>query len=497
MDVAKVVTVTVSTAAGVSILTSLIVAGLMINDINTFWDEQVHTLGEFKFFANDAWDEMIFTNSRAAARGASPARSIFKRHTAGLPAHCACAAGPNTCPPGPRGPRGAPGRVGREGEPGIEGRPGQYGMEMAMPASYRECITCPPGAVGPPGADGEPGPQGKPGHEGYRGFPGKGGLYGPPGTRGQPGAPGRPGNDGYPGHPGTNGRGGRGAPGGPGRVGRQGRPGNVGRHGTRGLDGTPGPEGPAGEGGRNGEDAKNGKDGLPGGRGAPGEDAQYCPCPRRVKEGGPAVDFEAMMAAYANAGFEKPAHEPPTSYQEPARPYDAPVHHQPAAAAATGYDQPAATDAPVRHEQHQQLQGYEAPVEQPRHQKPPRPEQPKYEEIMSMLTDAAAGYDQPAAVAPPVHQQSQHQGYDAPVQQPQLQQGSYDAPVHQQEQQQGYDAPSQAASEFMHIRMEEPYAAPVMAPIQGHQGHHHQQHHDQHGYEPYPEPPVMPIMMGY
>lgn len=25
------------------------------------------------------------------------------------------------------------------------------------------------------------------------------------------------------------------------------------------------------------------------------------------------------------------------------------------------------------------------------------------------------------------------------------------------------------ASEFMHIRMEEPYAAPVMAPIQGHQ----------------------------
>lgn len=34
-----------------------------------------------------------------------------------------------------------------------------------------------------------------------------------------------------------------------------------------------------------------------------------------MKEGGPAVDFEAMMAAYANAGFEKPAHEPPTSYQ--------------------------------------------------------------------------------------------------------------------------------------------------------------------------------------
>lgn len=218
------------------------------------------------------------------------------------------------------------------------------------------------------------------------------------------------------------------------------------------------------------------------------------------------------MAAYASAGFDKPAHEPPQNYEEPRQAaYEAPVEHKPATAT-TGYEQPAAPVAPVRQEQ-QPAQGYEQPVEQPRHHKPPRPAQPKYEEIMSMLP-GAGGYDQPAATEAPVHQQphsqqgyeqpvhQEQQAYEAPVQQQSQQQGGYDAPVHHQEEQQGYDAPGQAASEFMHIRMEEPYAAPVMTPQagHGHQGHHHQQPQHPHqirGYDAYPEPPVMPIMMGY
>ncbi|GMR39682.1 hypothetical protein PMAYCL1PPCAC_09877, partial [Pristionchus mayeri] len=427
MDLAKVLTVTVSAAAGVSVLTSLIIAGLLLHDINSFWDTQVHMLGEFKFFANDAWNEMIFANSQATTPSTSATRHLFKRHSiSGLPAHCACSAGPNHCPPGPRGPRGVPGRPGREGEPGIEGQPGAYGMEMAMPISYRECISCPPGAAGGPGVDGEPGPQGKPGHAGYRGFPGKPGLWGPPGSRGEPGEIGRLGNDGYPGHAGANGRGGRGATGAPGRSGRPGRPGNAGRHGARGLDGTPGPQGPPGEGGQDGEGGKNGVDGAPGRRGAPGDDAQYCPCPRRVKNG-PAVDFEEMMAAYTSVKFAKPAHEPPPSYKEPHHLDGASSNNQKARATTTGHAQNTVADDTIQHESTQQAYDQSLSDASSHDQKPKRPAQPKYEEIMNMLskaTAAVAEYDHPAYEEPiksqshgnthDQHTQGEHETYSTP-----------------------------------------------------------------------------------
>lgn len=127
------------------------------------------------------------------------------------------------------------------------------------------------------GDNGTPGDRGRAGSPGRNGDQGKTGTVGEKGrdqARGPRGNIGRPGIRGGKGTPGTNGQ--------PGGRGEPGRDGLAGRAGERGGDGRQGPQGPPGRPGPNGIGASPGR---PGGRGAPGEGAQYCPCPRRESVG--------------------------------------------------------------------------------------------------------------------------------------------------------------------------------------------------------------------
>ena len=184
------------------------------------------------------------------------------------------------------GPIGRPGEDGADGEPGRPGAPGEPGRAGIAPPIQRvpntRCRICPPGPRGAPGRRGPSGPNGQPGlggDPGIGGQPGRLGSVGAVGPVGGRGKNGIPGGAGRPGRPGTRGsKGGPGEPGRSGTPGSKGRPGFGGRPGNQGSPGRQGPTGPAGTPGIPGQISSPGNDGFPG---PPGEDAQYCPCPRR------------------------------------------------------------------------------------------------------------------------------------------------------------------------------------------------------------------------
>ncbi|PAV59432.1 hypothetical protein WR25_13542 [Diploscapter pachys] len=81
---------------GVAILASIIACGYIYNDINSFVDDAERDLGEFKLYANDAWNTMI---ASMAPQNVRDVRAIFKRHRKRHDS-CNCGPAPTGCPPG-------------------------------------------------------------------------------------------------------------------------------------------------------------------------------------------------------------------------------------------------------------------------------------------------------------------------------------------------------------------------------------------------------------
>ncbi|VDL85139.1 unnamed protein product [Nippostrongylus brasiliensis] len=222
-----------SGVAALAVIGSIVSLVYMVNDINTFYNDAIHDLNEFKKVANSAWHKM----TPHPAELTRERRSVKTRRGAG--STCGCASGPNTCPPGPPGPPGNPGAAGEDGIPGEAGQAG--------------------------------------------------GVNNGGGSKGN----GQPGNPGGPGAPGTSGRG---NPGPPGPSGSSGEPGQPGQSGAPGGAGAPGQSGALGSDGTPGQPGQDGSPGQPGGPGVPGGDAAYCPCPSRsgaaVQSDAPSADYK-------------------------------------------------------------------------------------------------------------------------------------------------------------------------------------------------------------
>ncbi|VDK63169.1 unnamed protein product, partial [Cylicostephanus goldi] len=102
---------------------SILIVLYLVNDINSFYDEAVEELSDFKDMANSAWYEMRPPYSRDK-------RSVFgiSRQRRQWPAHCNCGPAPTSCPQGPQGPPGPPGEDGEPGPPGLPGKRGPDGI---------------------------------------------------------------------------------------------------------------------------------------------------------------------------------------------------------------------------------------------------------------------------------------------------------------------------------------------------------------------------------
>ncbi|VDM45344.1 unnamed protein product [Toxocara canis] len=168
------------------LLGCLLVIGVLVYRLNTFYDGALDEINEFRLIANDAWISMIQMESMHAAN--SKKTSLFtpllrrnKRKAA-----CNCGQQPEDCPSGPVGPPGEPGPDGEDGAPGIPGKPGPDGLIVGTMYGG-SCIKCESGPPGPPGPDGTPGPAGPGGNSGINGIPGKNGIPGPTGSPGEPG----------------------------------------------------------------------------------------------------------------------------------------------------------------------------------------------------------------------------------------------------------------------------------------------------------------------
>nr|CDJ98220.1 Nematode cuticle collagen and Collagen triple helix repeat domain containing protein [Haemonchus contortus] len=319
----------------------------LLTDINSFYDDVITDMNEFKGYADDAWKQMIRTTggdrhvfdvivARTRREGYQvPPTGIEAQPEGGVQAAkadspdefggggvssdgiggggggygnyvCECAEKSRGCPAGPPGPPGTPGIPGEDGENGENGLPGKNGMAVFADHMMGGCIKCPQGPPGPPGPDGPSGSPGSPGNPGADGAGGGSGLPGPAGPPGPRGQDGKPGSDGTPGTDGANGVRSRSAPGPAGAPGPQGEPGRNGENGSSSV-GAPGPAGPPGPPGR---DGAPGGPGTPGGRGldgAPGADAAYCPCPPRsmLSVGAGAQSFAETAAAAVAAVVDK------------------------------------------------------------------------------------------------------------------------------------------------------------------------------------------------
>ncbi|VDO56970.1 unnamed protein product [Onchocerca flexuosa] len=101
-----------SFASGLVIVTSLIIVGILFQNINNFYYEILGDMDEFKVLANDAWDEMMSVNMASAVKKQSNALALDFKRRQKRRAICACALQPLRCPPGPVGPPGDPGLPG-------------------------------------------------------------------------------------------------------------------------------------------------------------------------------------------------------------------------------------------------------------------------------------------------------------------------------------------------------------------------------------------------
>ncbi|VDK60568.1 unnamed protein product [Anisakis simplex] len=108
-----------SAASGAVIIASLIVCGVLFNDLNTLYSDVLSDMDDFKTLANDAWDEIMSVHGMIKGAHEKSAKDLFSElishgGRAKRQANCACAARAANCPPGPPGPQGDPGPPGGE-----------------------------------------------------------------------------------------------------------------------------------------------------------------------------------------------------------------------------------------------------------------------------------------------------------------------------------------------------------------------------------------------
>ncbi|VDL77582.1 unnamed protein product [Nippostrongylus brasiliensis] len=172
-----------------------IVACLICDDINDFYNDSMKEMVAFKFPANEVILGLMDSTLVLPMTKTPVVFSVLlvvsfcQLHTPGPPGvpgmnGARGSASYRVGKPGPPGPPGDRGVQGREGPIGIPGQPGRDGVRPGMPGR-----PGPPGPPGPPGVaeegpDGLPGPAGKPGRPG---MPGAMGKPGPPGPLGEPG----------------------------------------------------------------------------------------------------------------------------------------------------------------------------------------------------------------------------------------------------------------------------------------------------------------------
>ncbi|KAM3720116.1 Cuticle collagen sqt-1 [Dirofilaria immitis] len=298
----------------------ILICGLIVGNINEFYENALHDLEEFQIFEKNVWNklsqfpnmqiirEVSLKSSESNRKKRQISRKLQKINFENInnmeeissqiistgygnqgekeqnyfqPPFLGCVI-IYSCPTGPPG---LPGEKGPNGEPGIPGIDGYPGLPaIAIEYTTSGCIKCP---AGPPG---QKGPDGPPGVNGVSGKPGIArtlNILGPPGPIGDQGLPGLPGEQGKPGIPGMPGASGAkylivtpGPKGPPGPRGFAGKPGIPGKQGQPGEIGSIGPIGASGKPGLNGT---SGLVGMPGPPGIPGTDGQYCICPSRNK----------------------------------------------------------------------------------------------------------------------------------------------------------------------------------------------------------------------
>uniref|UniRef100_A0A183BWN2 Col_cuticle_N domain-containing protein n=1 Tax=Globodera pallida TaxID=36090 RepID=A0A183BWN2_GLOPA len=255
--------------SGLVVITALLTIGILFHEINTFYDEMLLEMDEFRVLANNAWGEMQAIQQpigegvhaqpsplfwTASSRGKRITRNsagggggLLRISISGQGYQLVQAPAQNTQSVGIYQKSGGGGGGSNQQQVQVAPSTGAAGYATGgggggRPGGGTATLSCPAGPPGLPGHDGEPGEHGEPGQ------PGQDGVHGhEPGPPGPIGMPGMPGQMGMPG-----------APAGPGMPGQRGFPGMA---GPMGEPGTPG---------------------LPGIAGQPGQneaDGGYCPCP--------------------------------------------------------------------------------------------------------------------------------------------------------------------------------------------------------------------------
>ncbi|WKX88544.1 hypothetical protein Q1695_008296 [Nippostrongylus brasiliensis] len=263
--------------AGIATTISIVTVVYLVNDINSFYDEAIEELSQFKDYANSAWQEMRPSPSEAFGYD-----RLISRSRRQVPDFCNCGTQARNCPIGPPGPPGLQGFPGEPGPQGIPGKRGYDGIAISGGGGPVGCIPCPVGPPGAPGTDGLEGPKGLDGQPGLAAGAAPTGEPGPAGPAGDAGVPGPPGSPGAPGLPGANGERGTSIPGPAGAPGPMGPPGPEGPAGGPGPEPMAGPPGGPGLPGKQGPQGADGAPGVGGPAGVPGADAAYCPCPART-----------------------------------------------------------------------------------------------------------------------------------------------------------------------------------------------------------------------
>ncbi|KAF1755415.1 hypothetical protein GCK72_021984 [Caenorhabditis remanei] len=288
--------------------TSLLVflsAGLFVlktkNELDQVWSEFDDQVQEVTVLRDATWQDLKSLASsknipldrtkrqsyyeKVADSYALPPSLGVEAHAPSISPECNCNLENNNCPAGPPGPKGAPGGDGAPGDTGPPGKMGQNTGDVQTMYQDPGCQYCPAGEMGPPGSPGKLGPRGQRGQNGAAGTPGNNGAPGHNGELGPCGPPGPPGPAGALGRRGMDTvreKGVRGPKGAPGPVGAVGMEGERGNRGGLGVDGPVGPVGIQREPGRAGPVGDAGEVGVVGPN---GQDALYCPCPKRVADG--------------------------------------------------------------------------------------------------------------------------------------------------------------------------------------------------------------------
>lgn len=161
-----------------TIFSCLMVASILLRDINMLHDDFMRDMDEFKLLMADSWKEMLAIQTAMPYAKSVPSTYREKRNSP-----CTRTIGCKLkCLPGPPGPPGQRGRKGGNGLPGLPGKPGKDGD--LLDSDKKRCIQCISGPRGPQGIDGAAGMRGSDGQPGKQGLPGKDGIIGKQGEQG-------------------------------------------------------------------------------------------------------------------------------------------------------------------------------------------------------------------------------------------------------------------------------------------------------------------------